>query len=58
MIRLIGLIALVIMVATIVDIINSNRDSEKKILWVLAVVFFPFMGTLAWILVSRNIIKL
>jgi hypothetical protein len=58
MIRLIGLIALVIMVATIVDIINSNRDSEKKILWVLAVVLFPFMGTLAWILVSRNIIKL
>jgi hypothetical protein len=56
--RLIGLIVLVVVIATIVDIVNSNRDSEKKILWVLAVVFFPFLGTLAWILVSRNIIKL
>ncbi|RAV98269.1 PLDc N-terminal domain-containing protein [Pseudochryseolinea flava] len=56
--RIIGLLVLVVMIVTIVDIVNSNRDSEKKILWVLAVVFFPILGALAWLLVSRNIIKL
>jgi hypothetical protein len=56
--RFIGLILLVIMVATIVDIVKSNRDSEKKILWVIAVVLFPVLGALAWFLISRNIIKL
>jgi len=58
MFRLISIIWLIVVIATIVDIVNSNRDSEKKILWVLAVVFFPALGIIAWILVSRNIIKL
>jgi hypothetical protein len=56
--RIIGLLWIIIIIATIIDIVNSNRDNEKKILWILGVVFAPGLGVIAWFIVSRNIIKL
>ncbi len=55
--RIGGLLILAITIITIVDIVQSNRDNEKKILWILAVFFFPIIGSIAWFVVSRNVIK-
>jgi hypothetical protein len=53
--RLISLFILVIDVIVIVDIVKSNKDTEKKILWIIAVVLLPVLGPLLYyILVSKK----
>ena len=53
--RLISLFILVIDVIVIVDIVKSNKDTEKKILWIIAVVLLPVLGPLLYyILGSKN----
>jgi hypothetical protein len=55
MLRLLSLIILVIDVVVIIDVVRSHKDSEKKILWVIAVVFLPVLGPVLWYLWgSRN----
>jgi hypothetical protein len=54
MIRLIGLLIVVADVLVVVDIINSNKDTEKKILWVIAVVFLPVLGPVLYLVMGRN----
>lgn len=42
-------------VAAIISIFNSrNYTSGLKALWVLAVLAFPFLGSLIWFLVGRK----
>lgn len=52
--RLLGLIILVIDVLVIIDIIKSNKDTEKKILWVIAVVFLPVLGPLLYYIIGKS----
>lgn len=52
--RLIGLLILVIDVVVIIDIIKSNKDSEKKILWVIAVLFLPVLGPLLYYIIGKK----
>jgi hypothetical protein len=54
MARLIGLLILIVDVIVIGDIINSRKDTEKKILWVIAVVFLPVLGPLLYYVIGRN----
>jgi hypothetical protein len=58
MFRIGGFLFFIVFVVTVVDIIKSDRDDEKKILWVVSVFLLPLIGSLAWFLVSRKIIKL
>ncbi|MBT1697893.1 PLDc N-terminal domain-containing protein [Fulvivirgaceae bacterium PWU4] len=46
--RLISLLILVIDVIVIIDIVRSNKDTEKKILWIIAVVFLPVLGPILY----------
>lgn len=42
-------------IAAIVSILNSRAyTSGLKALWVLAVLAFPFLGSLVWFLIGRN----
>ena len=42
-------------VAAIISILRStNYTGGLKALWVLAVIAFPFLGSLIWFLVGRN----
>ena len=54
MARLISLLIFIIDVVVIVDIVKSNKDTERKILWIIAVVFLPVLGPLLYYLVGKK----
>lgn len=45
---------LVIDVIVIMDILRGSKDSEKKILWVVAVIFLPVMGPLLYYIIGKK----
>jgi hypothetical protein len=52
--RLIGLLILVVDVIVIVDIIQSNKDLERKVLWAIAVIFLPVLGPILYYLIGKK----
>jgi hypothetical protein len=52
--RIISFLILVIDIIVIVDIIRSNKDSEKKILWIIAVVFLPVLGPILYYVMGKK----
>jgi phosphotransferase system glucose/maltose/N-acetylglucosamine-specific IIC component len=54
MARLFALLILVIDVVIVVDILKSNKDNEKKILWIIAVVFLPILGPVLYYFIGKN----
>jgi Phospholipase_D-nuclease N-terminal len=58
MIRFWGLLVLIICVITIIDVWQREHSMEKRLLWTIVILVFPFVGALAWYLVSRKIINL
>ena len=59
MIRLelfLGLIVLVMWVFALIDVIGSDEGAIRhlaKVWWLLIVLFFPFAGSLAWVVAGR-----
>jgi hypothetical protein len=52
---LFGLLCLALWIWAIVDIINSRfREDSTKIIWILLVIFLPFLGTLLYFVVGRE----
>lgn len=58
MIRIWGLVILIIWIVSIVDVWQREHSMEKRLLWTVVILVFPFVGALAWYLVSRKIINL
>jgi hypothetical protein len=58
MLRLGGLLALIIIIIAVVDVWQREHNTEKRLLWTVVIIVFPFIGALAWYLVSRKIINL
>jgi hypothetical protein len=54
MIRLIGLLILVIDVIVVIDILKGNKDNERKMLWIIAVVFLPVLGPILYYFVGKK----
>ncbi len=54
MARLIGLIILVIDIVVVIDIIKSNKDMEKKLLWIIAVIFLPLLGPILYYFIGKK----
>ncbi len=52
--RLIGLIILIIDVVVVIDILKSNKDMEKKVLWIIAVIFLPVLGPILYYVIGRK----
>ncbi len=52
--RLIGLLILIIDVLVVIDILKGNKDSEKKMLWISAVVFLPVLGPILYYFIGRK----
>ena len=48
------IIAVFLPIIAIVDILRSGLDSEKKIIWVLVVLFFPFLGAIIYFIAGRK----
>lgn len=54
MARLLSFLILIIDIIVIIDIIKSNKDNEKKILWIIAVVFLPVLGPILYYFLGRG----
>jgi hypothetical protein len=52
--RLIYLIVLIIDVIVVMDILRSNKDMEKKILWIIAVIFLPILGPVLYYVLGKK----
>ena len=48
MYSIIGLLVLVLDIFAILKIIQSSASGTEKILWILCVLVFPFVGMLIW----------
>ena len=49
---------MIVAIVAIIDVVKSNRDTERKALWIIAIIILPLIGSLLWYLVSRDKIKL
>ncbi|MDO9552452.1 MULTISPECIES: PLDc N-terminal domain-containing protein [Rhodonellum] len=50
-----GIIGLAIYAFTIYDVITSGFGTgNDKIVWILVVIFLPFLGTILWFLFGRK----
>ncbi|MEQ8364196.1 MAG: PLDc N-terminal domain-containing protein [Cyclobacteriaceae bacterium] len=54
MIRLLGILVLVLDVIVVLDIYRSDKDTEKKVLWILIVFFLPLLGPLLYYVVGKG----
>jgi hypothetical protein len=54
MARLIGIIILVIDVLVVIDILRGNKDFEKKLLWIVAVIFLPVLGPVLYYVIGKK----
>jgi hypothetical protein len=51
----IGLLALAVWVWTLLDILRNERlETTEKLIWILVVFFFPFLGTLIYVAAGRK----
>jgi hypothetical protein len=54
MTKLISFIILVIDIIVIADVVKSNKTTQKKILWIIAVIFLPVLGPLLYYFTTRH----
>ena len=54
MTELISIIILIIDIVVIIEIVQSNKDTEKKILWIIAVIFLPVLGPLLYYFIGKR----
>jgi hypothetical protein len=57
MFRIGPLLILVVDIFAVWDILKSDKEMEKKILWIVIVILAPLLGAIAWYLFSRRIIN-
>jgi len=51
---LVGLLVCFMWVIALVDILRSEFEGNDKVVWVLVVVFFPFLGSILYFIVGRS----
>lgn len=56
--RLGTILIIVIDVLAVMDVLRSDRETERKVIWILIIIVLPLLGPLSWYLVSRKIINL
>jgi hypothetical protein len=51
----VGIAVVAIWIWTLLDIIKTSRmNSTEKLIWILVVIFFPFLGTLLYVVIGRK----
>lgn len=58
MVRIWGLLLIIVIIIAVVDVWKREHSLEKRLLWTVVIIVFPFLGALAWYLVSRKLINL
>ena len=54
MVRLLYTAIIIIDVIIVMDVLRSNKDNEKKLLWILAVIFLPILGPVLYYFMGRK----
>jgi hypothetical protein len=52
------LLYIALIVYVIIDLLNSNRSTEQKLIWILVIILLPTIGAIFYLLVSRGVIKM
>ena len=47
---LLGIIVLALDIWAIVKLMDSSASSEKKVLWILLILFLPLLGLIIWLM--------
>ena len=55
---IIPLLYIGLIVYVVIDLLNSKRSTEQKLIWILVVLLFPVLGAILYLLASRGVIKL
>ena len=51
---IIGLIILILDIIAIMDVLNSGRKVEEKILWVIVILALPLLGLILYYLIGKK----
>ncbi|MBS1489426.1 MAG: PLDc_N domain-containing protein [Bacteroidetes bacterium] len=51
---LIYLAILALDIVTIMDVLKNIKDSEKKILWIIVVIFLPLLGPVLYYVLGKK----
>ncbi len=54
MILFIAVLVLILPLIALIDIIRNDFDGNNKLLWVLIVLFLPFLGSIIYFLIGKN----
>ena len=54
MVRLLGILVLILDAIVIYDIIRSERDVLRRVIWIAVVFFLPLFGPLIYYVVGKN----
>lgn len=52
--QLIYLVIIIIDVLVIIDILKGSKDLEKKVLWIIAVIFLPVLGPVLYYVIGKK----
>ena len=52
--RLLYFIIVIIDIVVIIDILRGYKDLEKKVLWIIAVIFLPVLGPILYYLIGKK----
>lgn len=51
---IVGIAALALLVYALVDLFRQPMDTPIRLLWVLVILFFPFIGSLIYLIAGRS----
>jgi len=54
MARLLYFLVVIIDIIVVVDILKGNKDFEKKLLWILVVIFLPVLGPILYYVIGKK----
>jgi uncharacterized membrane protein YphA (DoxX/SURF4 family) len=54
MARLIGILVLIAVILTIIDVWQKESSLEKRLLWIVVIILLPIIGSIAWYIVSSK----
>ena len=52
-----GFILLALDIWAIISVIGSDEGTGKKVIWVLAILFLPLLGFIAWLLFGPRAVR-
>lgn len=51
---LLGLVVLILDIMAIIELVNSSRPNEEKILWVVIILLLPLLGLILYYLIGKK----